>query len=76
MYQYDSHQYSYATSCCRSIHKKSIPYDQAILMKLICSNEVDIQRILLDLESLLTDRGYKSKIIRSESKLNWQKEPA
>ena len=35
-------------------------------MKLICSNEVDLQRKLLDLESWLTDRGYKSEIIRPE----------
>ena len=35
-------------------------------MKRICSNEVDLQRKLLDLESWLTDRGYKSEIIRPE----------
>ena len=62
----DSHQYLHATSCHRSIYKKSIPYGQAIRMKRICSNEVDLQRKLLDLESWLTDRGYKSEIIRPE----------
>ena len=40
----DSYQYLHATSCHRSIYKKSIPYGQAIRMKRICSNEVDIQR--------------------------------
>ena len=35
-------------------------------MKRICSNEVDLQRKLLDLESWLIDRGYKSKFIRPE----------
>ena len=30
------------------------------------SNEVDLRRELLDLESWLTDRGYKSEIIRLE----------
>ena len=62
----DSHQYLHATSCHRSVYKKTIPYGQAIRMKRICSNEVDLQRKLLDLESLLTDRRYKSEIIRQE----------
>ena len=62
----DSHQYLHATSCHRSIYKKLIPYGQVIRMKRICSNEVDLQRKLLDLESWLTDRGYKSEIIRPE----------
>ena len=35
-------------------------------MKGICSNEVDLERKLLDLESWLTDRGYKLEIIRSK----------
>ena len=35
-------------------------------MKRICSNEVDLRRKLLDLESWLTDRGCKSEIIRPE----------
>ena len=62
----DSHQYLHDTSCHRSIYKKLIPYGQAIRMKRICSNEVDLQRKLLDLESWLTGRGYKSEIIRPE----------
>ena len=37
-------------------------------MKQICSNEVDFKQKLLDLESWLTDRGYKSEIIRPEIK--------
>ena len=35
-------------------------------MKRICSNEVDLQKKLLDLESWLRDAGYKSEIIRPE----------
>ena len=35
-------------------------------MEGICSNEVDLQRELLDLESWLTDRRYKSEIIQPE----------
>ena len=62
----NSHQYLHATSCYRSIYKKSILYGQAIQMKRICSNEVDLQRKLLDLESWLTDRGCKPEIIRPE----------
>ena len=58
------HQYLHATLCQRSVYKKSIPYGQAIQMKRICSNEVDLQRKLVDLGSRLTDRGYKSEIIR------------
>ena len=41
-------------------------YGQAIRMRQNFSNEVDLQRKLLDLESWLTDRGYKSEIIRRE----------
>ena len=62
----DSHQYLHATSCHRSIYKKSIMYGQVIRMKSFCSNKVDLQRKLLDLESWLTDRGYKSEIIQPE----------
>ena len=64
----NSHQCLHVTSRRRSIYKKSIPYGQAIRMKQICSNEVDFKRKLLDLESWLTDRGYKSEIIRPEIK--------
>ena len=38
----DSHQYLHAKSCHRPIYKKSIPYGEAIRMKWICSNEVDL----------------------------------
>ena len=62
----DSHQYLHVTSCHRSIYKKSVPYGQAIQMKWIRSNKVDLQQKLLDLESCFTDKGYKSEIIRPE----------
>ena len=60
----DTHQYLHSTSCHRSVYKKSIPYGPAVRIKRICSHVVDLQRKLLDLESWLTDRGYKSEIIR------------
>ena len=41
-------------------------HGQAIRMRRNFSNEVDLQRKLLDLESWLTDRRYKSEIIRRE----------
>ena len=67
----DTHQYLNATSCHRSVYKKSIPYGQSIQIKRICSNETDaneddFQRKLLDLESWLTNRRYESEIIRPE----------
>ena len=39
--------------------KISIPYDQAIQMKRICSNEAGLQRKLVYLESWLADGDYK-----------------
>ena len=62
----DNHQYLHATSCHRSIYKKLITHGQAIRMKGIRSNEVDLQWKLLDLESWLTDREYSSEIIQPE----------
>ena len=44
----DTHQYPHATSCHRSIYKRSIPYGQAVRIK-------RIQRNLNDLESWLID---------------------
>ena len=41
-------------------------YSQAIQMKLTSSNEVYLQRKLMDLESWLIDKGCKSEIIRQE----------
>ena len=40
----DSHSYLHTTSSHRSIYKKSLPYGQAILLKQICSNDVNLQR--------------------------------
>ena len=59
----DTYLYLHATSCHRSIYKYSIPYGQAICMKPISSNEFDLQRKLLHLESRMTDRGFKSEIM-------------
>ena len=62
----DIHQYLHATSCHRSIYKRSIPYGQAVRIKRICSDEEDLQQKLNDLESCLIDRGYRAEVIRPE----------
>ena len=38
----DTHQFLDFRSCHRFVYKKSIPYEQAIQMKIICSNEKKI----------------------------------
>ena len=62
----DTHQYLHATSCHRSIYKTSIPYGQAVRLKLICSNETDLQEKLKGLETWLLERGYRSERVRPE----------
>ena len=47
----DTHQYLHATSCHRSCIKRAIPYGQAIRIKRICSDENNLNRRLLELES-------------------------
>ena len=73
----DSHQYLHVTSCHRSIYKNSLPHGQAIRMKRICSNEVDLQRKLLDLESRLTEtiRSEIQKVNLIERKSLLKKRP-
>ena len=47
----DAHQYLHAASCHRAEYKNSIAYGQAIRLKRICSDENDLQRKLVTLES-------------------------
>ena len=60
----DTHQYLHAKSCHRSCIKRAIPYGQAIRIKRICSDENNLNRRLLKLESWLGKRGYSSKNVR------------
>ena len=53
----NTHQYIHATSCHPAVHKNSIAYGQAIRLKRICSDENDLQRNLVSLESWLVNRG-------------------
>ena len=62
----DTHQYLHATSCHRLVYKRSIPFGQAVRIKRICSDEEDLQQKLNDLESWLTDRGYRAEVVRPE----------
>ena len=62
----DTHQYLHAKSCHRSCIKRAIPYGQAIRIKRICSDENNLNRRLLELESWLSKRGYSSKNVRTE----------
>ena len=62
----DTHQYLHAKSCNRSCIKRAIPYGQTIRIKRICSDENNLNRRLLELESWLGKRGYPSKNVRPE----------
>ena len=59
-----NYQYLQARSSHRAVYKSSIPYDQAIQMKRICSEEEDLQYKLEDLESWLVNRGYRAESVR------------
>ena len=62
----DTHQYLHSTSCHRAVCKNSIAYGQAIRLKIICSDENDLQRKLVSLESWLVNRGYSAEKVRPE----------
>ena len=62
----DTHQYLHAKSCHRSCIKRVIPYGPAIQIKRICSDEINLNRRLLELESWLGKREYSSKNVRPE----------
>ena len=64
----DTHQYLHATSCHRAVYKNSIAYGQAIRLKRICSDENDLQRNLVSLESWLVNRGYRAEKVRLKIK--------
>ena len=61
----DTHQFNFR-SCHRYVYKKSIPYEQAILMKKVCPNEEKLSSSLEDLEHWFCSWGYKKKIVYSE----------
>ena len=59
----DPHQYLHATSCHPYSCKTSIPYRQAIRIKLICSDPEQLKLRLEDLSNWLVNRGYKQEIL-------------
>ena len=60
----NTHQYLHAMSS--AVHKNSIAYGQAIRLKRICSDENDLQRNLVSLESWLVNRDYRAEKVRPE----------
>ena len=46
--------------------KRAILYGQPVKIKRICSDEEDLQQKLNNLESWLTDRGYRAEVARLE----------
>ena len=62
----NTHQYLHATSCHPAVHKNSIAYGQAIRLKRICSDENDLQRNLVSLESWSVNRDYRAEKVRPE----------
>ena len=60
----DTYQYLHGTSCHRAVYKNSIAYGQAIRLKRICSDENDLQRNLVSLESWLVNKSYRAEKAR------------
>ena len=60
----DTYQYLHDTSCHRAVYKNSIAYGQAIRLKRICSDENDLQRNLVSLESWLVNKSYRAEKAR------------
>ena len=60
----DSHSYLHWSSCHPLNTKKGIPYSQALRLRRICSQEVDFQKRLKELDSYLRLRGFPSKYIK------------
>ena len=57
----ETHQYLHATSCHRAVYKNSIAYGQPIILKRICSDENDLQRNLVSLESWFVNKRYRAE---------------
>ena len=60
------HQYLHPTSCHRAVYEDSIAYGQAIRLTRICSDENDLQRNLVSLESWSISRDYGAEKVRPE----------
>ena len=60
----DTYQYLHGTSCHRAVYKNSIAYGEAIRLKRICSDENDLQRNLVSLESWLVNKSYRAEKVR------------
>ena len=59
----DSHQYSQSSSSHPSHCKKGIPFSQALRLNCICSETNSLDKSCNDLESVLLERGYSSKLV-------------
>ena len=62
----DSHQYLQSSSCHHFHCKKGITYSQAFRLNRICSETNFFDKRCNDLERLLSERGYSSKLVRKE----------
>ena len=62
----DSHQYLQSSSCDPFHCKNGIPYSQALRLNRICSETNSFDKRCNDLERLLLERGYSSKLVRKE----------
>ena len=62
----DTHQHLHASSCHVFHSKKVIPYSQALRLNRICSDNKTFDKRCNQLEEWLLDRGYSSKLVRSQ----------
>ena len=62
----DTHQYFEYSSRHPYHCKKSIPYNQALRLSSICSENFSFDKRCNDLETWLIERGYSEKIIRKK----------
>ena len=62
----DSHQYLQSSSCHPFYRKKGIPYSQALRLNRICSEINSFDKRYKDLEIILLERGYSSKLVRKK----------
>ena len=62
----DTHQYLEASSCHPYHCKRAIPYSQALRLNRICSESSRFDMRCNELESWLSKRGYKEKMVREQ----------
>ena len=62
----DTHQHLHKTSCHPCHTKKAIPYSQALRLRLICSEDHELDARLRGLAGWLEDRGYEESFIKEQ----------